>query len=95
VIRRNNSSFITPRTLHSKKRERKDAGDDTDTEDSVIDGALDEHEALDEEVEVTMNDFDDDDDDLLFAGEDADDDELKRFTVEISGMNLPPRSLRA
>ena len=75
------------RVLFVKKRERKSAGDDTDTEDSVIDGALDEVEALDEEVEVTMNDFDDDDDDLLFAGEDADDDELDGWYEEIYGGN--------
>jgi len=63
------------RVLFIKKRERKSLRDGVDTEDSVIDGALDEVEAMDE-VEATLNDFDTEDDDLLFEDEDDDEDDL-------------------
>ncbi len=61
------------RVLFVKKRERKEEVVDVDTEDSVIDGALEEVDALDDE-EFTLNDFDNNDDYLLF-GEDEDDDD--------------------
>jgi RNA recognition motif-containing protein len=69
------------RVLFVKKRERKDIDVEMDTEDSVIDGALDEVEALDEEAEFSVNDFDSKNDDLLFGEEDdeEEDDEFAWF----------------
>ena len=69
------------RVLFVKKRERKDIDVQMDTEDSVIDGALDEVEALDEEAEFSVNDFDSENDDLLFGEEEdeEDDDEFAWF----------------
>jgi len=80
------------RILFVKKRERveDDDADGDDTEDSVIDGALDEVEAMDDEVDADdvdkfqVNDFDNEDDDLLFGAgaeggdgeEDGEDDEV-------------------
>eukprot|EP00979_Chaetoceros_neogracilis_P014588 scaffold4777_cov256-Chaetoceros_neogracile.AAC.3 len=65
------------RVLFIKKRERKSLRDSVDTEESVIDGALDEVEAMDEaDAGATVNDFDADDDDLLFGDGDDEDDEL-------------------
>lgn len=62
------------RVLFVKKRERRlDDKGDTESEDSVIDGALDEVEALDDTDEFSVDDFDDNDDDVIF-GEGADED---------------------
>lgn len=78
------------RVLFVKKRERKDGDDDIETEDSVIDGALDEVEAMEgEELQrFTVNDFDNEDDSLLFNDdddEDDEDDELDGWFEEIYG----------
>ena len=79
------------RVLFVKKRERKDIniGGDVnavvDSEEAVIDGALDEVEALDEDTEVSLDDFEDEDDDLLFDDDDDDDDELDGWFEEIYG----------
>ena len=79
------------RILFVKKRERKDDDDVDDddleiTEDRVIDKALDEVEALDddEDVEASVDDFDDDDDALLFGAlDDEEDDEVDGWYEEI------------
>ena len=79
------------RVLFVKKRERKDINIDgdvnavVDSEEAVIDGALDEVEALDEDTEVSLDDFEDEDDDLLFDDDDDDDDELDGWFEEIYG----------
>lgn len=75
------------RVLFVKNRERKDVDDDIETEDSVIDGALDEVEAMEgEELQrFTVNDFDNEDDSLLFNDEDDEDDELDGWFEEIYG----------
>ena len=79
------------RILFVKKRERVEDEEDgarDDTEESVIDGALDEVEAMDDDDEADVdvdkfqiNDFDNEDDDLLFGpgaegGDGEEDDEV-------------------
>lgn len=76
------------RILFMKRRERKSITiGDRDTEEGVINSALDEVDFMDsngeEDEEVSSEDFDDDNDDLLF--EDDDDDEFDGWFEEVYG----------
>lgn len=80
------------RLLFIKKRQQNSRTGGEDNEADVIDGALDEVEALDETKEQTfgLDDFDDEDDSLFDDDEDDDDDwdeELDGWYEDIYGSN--------